>query len=67
MQPDLSRVTVYVRPGRTDMRKQINGLTIIATEQMGLDPLSGSLFLFCCHRSRFPRLKLGRFLRLEQQ
>lgn len=52
MQPDLSRVTVYVRPGRTDMRKQINGLTIIATEQMGLDPLSGSLFLFCNRERR---------------
>mgnify|MGYP000650019216 CR=1 FL=1 len=45
--PDLSRVEIYVRPGITDMRKQINGLAIIAAEQMEQDPLSGALFLFC--------------------
>jgi len=50
--PYLSRVSIYVRPGITDMRKQINGLSIIAAEQMNQDPLSGSwLFLFC-NRSR---------------
>ena len=44
---DLERVSVYVRPGRTDMRKQINGLAVIVQEQMGQNPFSGSLFLFC--------------------
>ena len=29
------------------MRKAINGLSIIASEHMELDPLSGALFLFC--------------------
>ncbi|POR00345.1 transposase [Alkalispirochaeta sphaeroplastigenens] len=29
------------------MRKAINGLSIIVADQMELDPLSGSLFLFC--------------------
>lgn len=47
MRPDLSRVAIYVRPGITDMRKQINGLATIAGEQMEQDPLSGALFLFC--------------------
>ena len=45
--PDLSRVEIFIRPGVTDMRKSINGLSIIATEQMEKDPLSGALFLFC--------------------
>ena len=44
---DVSTVAIYVRPGVTDMRKAINGLSVIAAEQMGADPLSGNLFLFC--------------------
>ena len=44
---DIGAVTIYVRPGVTDMRKAINGLSVIASEQMEADPLSGSLFLFC--------------------
>jgi len=44
---DLTRISIYVRPGATDMRKAINGLSIIASEHMELDPLSGALFLFC--------------------
>jgi len=44
---NISAVTIYVRPGVTDMRKAINGLSVIASEQMEADPLSGSLFLFC--------------------
>jgi transposase len=45
--PDPSRTAVFLRPGRTDMRKQANGLSLLAAEQMQLDPLSGNLFLFC--------------------
>lgn len=52
MQPDLSRVNVYVRPGNTDMRKRINGLSILAAEEMELDPLSGAVFLFCNRERR---------------
>jgi len=44
---DLSSISIYVRPGATDMRKAINGLSIITSEHMELDPLSGALFLFC--------------------
>ena len=47
MIPDLSAIQIYVRPGVTDMRKQINGLSIIAEEEMELNPGSGNLFLFC--------------------
>lgn len=45
--PDLHRVDIYIRPGATDMRKAINGLSIMASEQMDKDPLSGAVFLFC--------------------
>lgn len=44
---DLSSVDIYVRPGSTDMRKQINGLSILVQEELELDPFSGALFVFC--------------------
>ena len=44
---DVTSVSIFVRPGVTDMRKAINGLSMLASEQMQQDPLSGSLFLFC--------------------
>jgi transposase len=44
---DLESVAIYVRPGITDMRKQINGLSIIVEEELMLNPASGALFLFC--------------------
>lgn len=40
-------VTIYIRPGRTDMRKQIDGLAAIVQEGMGKKPFTGDLFLFC--------------------
>ena len=49
---DITAVAIYVRPGVTDMRKAINGLSVIAAEQMEKDPLSGSLFLFCNRQRR---------------
>jgi transposase len=48
---DLSAVKIYVRPGRTDLRKATNGLAALIQEEMGQDPLGGSVFLFC-NRSR---------------
>jgi len=44
---DFSKVSIFVRPGITDMRKQINGLSILAEDEMKQDSASGSLFLFC--------------------
>jgi transposase len=37
--------------GFTDMRKSINGLSLIVSEQLGQDPFAGSVFVFC-NRSR---------------
>ena len=38
---------VFLALGATDMRKAINGLSVIVSEQMQQDLFSGSLFVFC--------------------
>ncbi len=38
---------VYIAPGATDMRKSINGLSLLVVDQLELNPLSGHLFAFC--------------------
>jgi len=44
---DLTKVKIFLRPGTTDMRKAVNGLTLIVQEEMKHDPFSGSIYLFC--------------------
>jgi len=44
---DLNKVRIYIRPGQTDMRKAVNGLTIIIQETMEQDPFSGNIYVFC--------------------
>ncbi len=41
---------VYLSLGITDMRKAINGLSLIVEQQMDLDPFAGHLFVFCNRR-----------------
>jgi len=41
---------VYLAAGYTDMRKAINGLSMLVEEQLELDPFSGHLFVFCNRR-----------------
>ena len=41
---------VYLAAGSTDMRKQINSLTILVQEALEMDPFTGSLFVFCNRR-----------------
>ena len=38
---------VYLVTGFTDMRKSINGLSVIVADQLELDPLSQAWFVFC--------------------
>lgn len=47
MIPDLEKMTIYIKPGKTDMRKQIGGLCVIVQEEMELNPFSDCLFVFC--------------------
>ena len=44
---DHTGVQVYLAIGATDMRKSINGLSILVEDQLDLDPFSGHLFAFC--------------------
>ena len=41
---------VYLALGNTDMRKSINGLSILVETSMDLDLFSGHLFVFCNRR-----------------
>lgn len=48
----LSRSTrIFLRPGATDLRLGFDALYGIVEQQLGQDPTSGHLFLFC-NRSR---------------
>lgn len=41
---------VFLAPGSTDMRKAINGLSIMVQAALDLDPFCGHLFVFCNRR-----------------
>jgi transposase len=43
-------VQVFLAIGATDMRKSINGLSLLVEEQFSLDLFSGSYFVFCNRR-----------------
>lgn len=45
-----SETRVYIALGVTDMRKSINGLSLLVEDQFDLDLFSGSLFAFCNRR-----------------
>ncbi len=47
MLPLQNNLRIYLALGATDMRKSINGLAVIVSEQFDLDLFSGSLFAFC--------------------
>ena len=51
-----SATRVYLAAGATDMRKGFDGLFGIARDGLGIDPLSGHLFVFC--NGRRNRLKV---------
>ena len=46
----ISSSQVYLATGFTDMRKSINGLSIIVSEQLGFNPYNGHVFVFCNRR-----------------
>lgn len=51
-----SATRVYLAAGATDMRKGFDGLYGMARDRLGIDPLSGHLFVFCNRRRN--RLKV---------
>ena len=44
---DWTKTKIFLRPGVTDFRKQINGLSIIVKEELKENIFSGFLFMFC--------------------
>jgi transposase len=44
---DINKVRIFIRPGHTDLRKARNGLTGLIEGQMGGEPFSGNVYLFC--------------------
>ena len=45
-----AQTKVYLALGATDMRKAINGLSMLTQGTLELDPFSGHLFVFCNRR-----------------
>lgn len=41
---------VFLAVGITDMRKSINGLSVMVEQAMALNPFTGDLFVFCNRR-----------------
>jgi transposase len=57
LRPDSQGIEhVYLHRAPVDMRRQIDGLSLIAKEAMRLDPMSGALFCFI--NTRRNKLKL---------
>ena len=46
---------VFLAPGFTDMRKSINGLSVLV-DNLDLDPFSGHLFVFCNRRQNILKI-----------
>jgi transposase len=44
---DLSKARIFIRPGYTDLRKAVNGLSVMIEQQMAGEPFSGNVYLFC--------------------
>jgi len=53
---DFANARIYLKTGRTDFRKSINGLSVIVEQSMGKSALGGDLYVFC-NRGR-NRLKI---------
>lgn len=51
-----SNSKIFLSSSHTDMRKSINGLSFIVSDNMASDPLSGELFIF--YNRTFDKLKI---------
>ena len=47
---DFSKIKIFVRPGVTDLRKQMAGLSVVVQNCLEENPFSGNLYLFCNRR-----------------
>ncbi len=44
---DFSTTRIFIRPGHTDLRKAVNGLSVMIEQEMAGEPFSGNVYLFC--------------------
>jgi transposase len=44
---DINRVRIFIRPGCTDLRKAVNGLSVLIEQEMEGELFSGNVYLFC--------------------
>jgi len=49
---DISKARIFLRPGYTDLRKAVNGLSGIIEQEMTGEPFSGNVYLFCNRERR---------------
>lgn len=47
MKIDWDKIEIFIKPGSTDMRKQINALSVYVDEESMGNPLSGNIYVFC--------------------
>ena len=47
---------IYLAAGITDMRKSINGLSILVENKLEMDPFCGHLFAFCNRRQNIVKI-----------
>jgi len=47
---------VFIALGPTDMRKSIDGLSILVSDKFNLDPFSGHLFAFCNRKQNIVKI-----------
>ena len=50
------KVRIFVKPGATDLRKQINGLSVIVSEELKMNVFEANLFLFCNKHRRILKI-----------
>ena len=56
MIPDLSSFRFFIRPGITDLRKAVNGLSVIIQNEMKKDPFEKAFYLFCNRDSKLLKI-----------
>ncbi len=50
------KVRVFIALGAMDMRKSINGLSLLVEEQFELDLFAGSYFVFCSRKRNIVKI-----------
>ena len=49
-------IKIYLALGNTDMRKSINGLSILVQKYLEMDPFSGHFYVFCNRKRNIIKL-----------